>query len=90
MNDDYDYNDFLQSIGTNIEGGIWTIELVKVLKDYSFRFVRGGDVSRVGACSAQPTRVHLPRSTIPSLSIESQFHGWFMPRTMIWERSSCV
>lgn len=39
MNDDYDYNDFLQTIGTNIESGIWTIELVKVLKDYSFRFV---------------------------------------------------
>ncbi|KAK8795069.1 hypothetical protein WA588_003920 [Blastocystis sp. NMH] len=39
MNDDYDYNDFLQSIGTNIENGIWTIELVKVLKDYSFRCV---------------------------------------------------
>lgn len=41
MNDDYDYNDFLQSIGTNIEDGIWTIELVKVLKDYSFRFAYG-------------------------------------------------
>lgn len=89
MNDDYDYNDFLQSIGTNIENGIWTIELVKVLKDYSFRFVHGINSWRVGAYSAQPTQIRLPRSTILSLSIEWSCRWWVNSRTMTWELNSC-
>ena len=37
MNDTFTYLNFLQSIEGNVESGIWTIELVKVLKDYDFR-----------------------------------------------------
>ena len=37
MNDDFDYQDFLQGTCVNFEDGVWTVDLVKVLKDYSFR-----------------------------------------------------
>ena len=37
MNDDFDYQDFLQGTCINFEDGVWTVELVKLLKDYSFR-----------------------------------------------------
>lgn len=37
VNDDFSYLDFIQSIEGHIEDGLWTIELLKVLKDYAFR-----------------------------------------------------
>ena len=37
MNNDFDYQDFLQGTCVNFEDGVWTVDLVKVLKDYSFR-----------------------------------------------------
>lgn len=38
MNDDFDYQDFLQGTCVNFEDGVWTVDLVKILKDYSFRY----------------------------------------------------
>ena len=38
MKDDYAYEDFLESTGCILEDGLWTIELVDILKRYSFRY----------------------------------------------------
>lgn len=38
MKDNFDYEEFLQSTGCVTEDGLWTIELVDILKRYSFRF----------------------------------------------------
>ena len=37
INNDFSYIDFLQSIDGNIADGLWTVELLKVLKSYDFR-----------------------------------------------------
>ena len=37
MNDSFTYMDFLDSIDGNVEDGLWTIELLKILKLYDFR-----------------------------------------------------
>ena len=39
MNDDFSYLDFIRSIGNHVEDGLWTVELLKILKDYDFRFL---------------------------------------------------
>ena len=42
LNNDFSYIDFLQSIDGNVADGLWTIELLKVLKSYDFRYVVWG------------------------------------------------
>ena len=39
MNDNFTYMEFLESIDGNVEDGLWTIELLKILKLYDFRYV---------------------------------------------------
>ena len=53
MKDNYAYEDFLESTGCVLEDGLWTIELVDILKRYSFRYCYSLVFLVIGACSAQ-------------------------------------
>lgn len=37
MNDSYSYLNFIQSLGGHVEDGLWTVELLSILKKYDFR-----------------------------------------------------
>lgn len=58
INNDFSYTDFLQLIEGNIVDGLWTVELLKVLKSYDFRFGAKSSCSS-GVYTVQPTYLHL-------------------------------